>query len=84
LDLEEENRKKRKEASLTTEEWLTFFFFPTQAFTRFNSDAFNKTEQKRFKEFGFDKKRKQASEAKFFGILFYINLILFIIVLLNK
>jgi len=85
LSLEEENKEKRKQKSLKIEEWLTFFFFPVKNRNRFfPSKSFNEMEEARFEKFGFDKKKKQALEAKFFGILFYINLTLLIMVLLNR
>ncbi|WP_296385607.1 hypothetical protein [Winogradskyella sp.] len=85
MNLEEENREKRKNASLTVEEWLTFFFFPLKdKTTLFSKESFNEIEEKRFKKYGFEKKMKQAKEAKFFGVLFYINLILIIIVVFNR
>ncbi|WP_225036522.1 hypothetical protein [Winogradskyella sp. SM1960] len=85
MNLEQENKAKRKHKSLTIEEWLTFFLFPIKSRNQlFPTKSFNDLEEKRFEKFGFEKKRKQANEAKFFGILFYINLILGIIVLVNK
>ncbi len=84
MNLEEENKQKRKQANLTIDEWFGFFFFPNKyLFSRINYKSFNEIEEERFAKFGFTKKLKQAREATFFGVLFYINLVLLIIVLLR-
>ncbi|WP_075340494.1 hypothetical protein [Tenacibaculum agarivorans] len=81
---EEKNRLKRKNAPLTYEEWLGFFFVPQQkSNTLFPSDDFNDTEIERFKKFGFDKKLKQAYRAQFLGTIFYILVILISIILIK-
>jgi len=86
LNLEEENTKKRKEASLTNSEWLTFFFFPFRKhnFLDFNSlNEFNRTEEERFKKFGFERKEKEASLARTYGVISYTAITIIIIYLIN-
>lgn len=86
MDLEEENRIKRKKAELTTKEWLDFFFFPSSSFfgsKYFPADDVQDHEVERFKRFGFDKKQKQAREARTFGIIFYFLLLLILIKLID-
>jgi len=85
LNLEEENKKKRKNAPLTNSEWLTFSFFP------FNSNSiilhdndFNKTEDNRFEKFGFDRKLKESYIARRYGVIFYILItILIVLIMIN-
>ena len=82
MDLEEENRKKRKQADLTTKEWLDFFFFPSTSIfgsKYFPTDDFQDQEVERLRRFGFDKKEKQARQARTLGLVFYI-LMLFVLI----
>ena len=70
------NKKKRKNAPLTKEEYLTFFFFPSTGtkqsiFTK----NFNELEDKRFIKNGFDTKIKQAKIARTLGLVFYAILL---------
>ncbi|WP_299099827.1 hypothetical protein [uncultured Winogradskyella sp.] len=84
MSLEEENKKKRKEIPLTTEEWLTFFFFPFQSKGGFmNTHDLNKMENERFEKYGFEKKIEQASQVRILGIFFYVVTMLFIISIIN-
>lgn len=84
MSLEEENKKKRKETPLTTEEWLTFFFFPFQTKRGLNNThEFNKAENKRLESFGFDKKIEQASQARTLGVLTYAIVMMIILIILN-
>ncbi|NRD23716.1 hypothetical protein HNV10_10715 [Winogradskyella litoriviva] len=84
MNLEEENKEKRKDIPLTTEEWLTFFFFPFQSNKGLlDTNTFNKTEEKRFDGFGFDKKNEQASQARTLGILSYAIVFMVILIILN-
>jgi len=78
------NKDKRKKASLTTPEWLTFFFLPF--FTtkpRYRDDHFSESELERFKKYGFVNKYKQAVWLKFYGYLFWVAVIIFVVVLLK-
>ena len=78
---EERNKENRKNISLTTEEWLSFFFLPVNSHYDFNNIFnFNKTEIKRFEEFGYKKKLEQSREVRNYGVVFYI--ILFIILVI--
>jgi len=66
------NREKRKNASLTKEEYLTFFFFPYTERNQFSyTKSLSESEDKRFIEHGFDTKIKQAKSARTLGIIFY-------------
>lgn len=77
---EEKNKEKRKTIPLTTEEYLTFFFFP------YNDSAkgFNDSEDKRFKKYGFHTKLQQAKNARILGTIFYAVLFFIIVLLLKK
>ncbi|MUU77011.1 hypothetical protein [Winogradskyella endarachnes] len=84
MNLEEENRKKRKDIPLTTREWLTFFLFPFQTDGGLlNTYEFNKAENKRLESFGFDKKIEQASQARTLGVLTYAIVIMIIVIIIN-
>nr|WP_298791817.1 hypothetical protein [uncultured Allomuricauda sp.] len=86
MDLEEENRKKRKQADLTTKEWLDFFFFPSSSIfgsNFFPTDDIQDQQVDRFRRFGFDKKQKQARQARTYGLIFYILLLLILIRLID-
>lgn len=82
---EEQNKEKRKNIPLTTEEYLTFFFFPyieilyKISFTK----NFNKSENERFKKYGFETKSKQAKSARTLGFIFYVILLFIFIILAN-
>ena len=83
-NLEEENIKKRKEASLTTSEWLTFFFIPfDHKGPGLNINNFNYKEEERFKKFGYDKKLKEAELARSMGIMFYSIIFILLIFLFS-
>ena len=83
MDKEQENTKKRKVTPLTKSEWLTFFFFPFQGrkTSLLHTDTFNRLEEERFKEHGFDKKLEESRIARNCGILFYIIIVLIIFIL---
>jgi hypothetical protein len=72
---------ERKDKPLTTEEWLTFFFLPffTPRPKWRTNDHFTESEFKRFEKYGFQRKSKEASKVKLFGILFWILVIIVII-----
>ena len=82
---EEKNKEKRIEASLTTEEYLTFFFFPYNDTGRLGSftNSYNQSEDERFAKHGFETKIKQAKSARELGFLFY-TIIVFILMVLAK
>ena len=80
LNKELENSEKRKNASLTIEEWLTFFFVPMNFSNPWlNSNTFYKTERERYEKFGFEKKLRQHEFVRFLGIVFYFFIIVLII-----
>ena len=57
------NSEKRKNASLTQEEWITFFLLPF--FTskpRWREDHFSKSELERFEKYGFEKKHNKLKK----------------------
>ena len=71
-NIERENELKRKNASLTHEEWMTFFFLPFFTSKPNNrNDDFSESELDRFKKYGFDNKVKEATKAKKYGSLFW-------------
>ncbi|MBJ2174329.1 hypothetical protein JBL43_08770 [Aureibaculum sp. A20] len=73
MNLVEENKEKRKNASLTIAEWFGFFLLPINMSLRYISKRdFNDDQENRFATYGFDKKMKQAGIARLLGILFYI------------
>ena len=73
MNLEDENKEKRKNASLTVAEWFGFFLLPINMSRRYISKRdFNDDQGNRFATYGFDKKIKQAAIARILGILFYI------------
>ena len=81
INLEKRNERKRKSASLTTEEWLTFFFLPF--FTpkpKHRDDHFSQSELDRFKKYGFETKYKQAYKVKFYGFVFWTMVIVIAVV----
>ncbi|WP_299156106.1 hypothetical protein [uncultured Tenacibaculum sp.] len=75
MNQEERNKEKRRMTSLTTEEWLGFFFVPINIsrgeISIFPTNDFNNTEEDRFKKFNFDKKLKQSYTARVLDIIFY-------------
>lgn len=76
MNQKQENAENRKNASLTNSEAASFFFIPfgfAKIDRRKNTD-YNKSELERFKKFGFERKIKQASEMRKFGIIFYISI----------
>lgn len=86
MSLEEENRKKRKQADLTTREWLDFFFFPSTSIfgnKLFPMRDFQDQEVERLQKFGFDKKEKQARQARTLGFIFYVLMLLILIRLID-
>ncbi|GAA4964662.1 hypothetical protein [Algibacter aquimarinus] len=77
LNLKKENELKRKNKSLTHNEWMTFFFLPfLTPKPNHRNDDFSQSELDRFKKYGFDKKIKEASKAKKQGLLFWLVMIL--------
>jgi len=76
LNEEIKNIEKRKNAPLSTNEWMSFFFVPLNISTRLlPSKDFNEYEEDRFTKFGFEKKLRQSFIARALGILFYITII---------
>lgn len=71
------NKEKRKNASLTTSEWLTFFFLPFFT-TKVGSgnDDFSESELERFRKYGFENKYKQAVKLQLYGYLFWTGVII--------
>ncbi|WP_282043082.1 hypothetical protein [Winogradskyella flava] len=85
MNLEQKNAEKRKNAPLSNSEALSFFFIPT-GFAKINmwkNTDFNESEIERFKKFGFERKIKQASEIRIFGMIFYISVVIILVYLLN-
>ena len=82
---EQENAEKRKNASLSNSEALSFFFIPIgfAKINRWENTDFNQSEIERFKKFGFERKIKQASEMRIFGMIFYISVVIILAYLLN-
>ena len=76
MSLEKENIEKRKNAPLTNSEALSFFFIPIgfAKLNRWKNTDYNESEIERFKKFGFERKIKQASEMRIFGMVFYISI----------
>jgi hypothetical protein len=76
MSLEKENIEKRKNAPLTNSEALSFFFIPIgfAKLKRWKNTDFNESEIERFKKFGFERKIKQVSEMRIFGMIFYISI----------
>ena len=83
MNLELENKEKRKETPLTKGEWLAFFFVPVNPNWRLNPKSANQIEFERFKKYGFEKKVKQAEKARISGILFYLLIVLIVIIISN-
>ena len=78
MNLEQENIEKRKNAPLSNSEAASFFFIPF-GFAKINkwkNTDFNESELERFKKFGFERKIKQASEMRRFGVIFYISIVI--------
>jgi len=79
------NKEKRKTTPLTTEEYLTFFFFPyinTGSLGSFTK-SYNQSEDERFIKYEFDVKLKQAKKARGLGLLFYA-IVMFLLLTLVK
>ncbi|RIA08760.1 hypothetical protein OE09_0583 [Flavobacteriaceae bacterium MAR_2010_72] len=76
MNLEQENSEKRKNASLSNSEALSFFFIPITfaKLKRWKNTDFNESEIERFKKFGFERKIKQAFEMRMFGMIFYLSI----------
>ena len=76
MRIEQENAEKRKNAPLSNSEALSFFFIPIgfAKLNRWKNTDFNESEIERFKKFGFERKIKQASEMRIFGMVFYISI----------
>ena len=81
MNLEIENKEKRKSIPLTKGEWLAFFFVPVNPNWRLNPKSANQIEFERYKEYGFEKKIEQAEKAKIAGILFYLLIIIIAIII---
>jgi hypothetical protein len=82
LNLEEQNTQKRKSEPLTNSEWLTFFFLPFRKRGSWgfdNTDKFNEIEEERFEKFGFERKLKESSLARKYGIVCYLMVTIIII-----
>jgi hypothetical protein len=85
MNPEQENAQKRKNVPLSNSEAASFFFIPfgfAKIYIIKNTD-FNNSELERFKRHGFERKIKQASEMRIFGIIFYLSLAIILAFLLN-
>ena len=77
-----EFQEKRKNESLTNNEWLTFLFLPfLTPKPRWRDDHYSESEIERFKTHGFDKKLKQAEKVRSFGYAFWFLLTLVAVLL---
>ncbi|KAA5821203.1 hypothetical protein FPF71_16835 [Algibacter amylolyticus] len=76
MNLEEDNIEKRKHAPLSNSEAASFFFIPIgfAKISKWENTDFNVSEMARFKKFGFERKIKQASEMRLYGMIFYISI----------
>ena len=85
MNIEQENAEKRKNAPLSNSEALSFFFIPIgfAKLNRWKNTDFNESEIERFKKFGFERKIKQASEMRIFGMIFYISIAIILAYLLK-
>ncbi len=85
MNIEQENAEKRKNAPLSNSEALSFFFIPIgfAKLNRWKNTDFNESEIERFKKFGFERKIKQASEMRIFGMIFYISIAIILAYLLR-
>lgn len=84
MDQNQRNKRKRKNADLTTQEWLQFFFFPSSLGSNFfPTKGHNDHEFERFKKFGFDKKQKQARYAQICGFVFYFMVFVIVVKLID-
>ena len=68
-------KEKRKDEPLTREEWFSFFITPLTPKPSWRKDHFSESEFQRFETFGFNKKSKQATEARVLGFIFWFILI---------
>ncbi|WP_179019685.1 hypothetical protein [Winogradskyella forsetii] len=84
MNLEEENKEKRKQIPLTKDEWITFFFFPFKNDGGIlNTHEINKKEGERFEKYGFKLKKKQADKARKNGAVFYAVIVFLIMIIVN-
>ena len=85
MNLEQENAEKRKNEPLSSSEAASFFFIPIgfAKIQRWKNTDFNESEIERYKKFGFERKIKQASEMRKFGMLFYISIAIILAYLLK-
>ena len=85
MNLEQENAEKRKNATLSNSEAASFFFVPIgfAKINRWKNTDFNESEIERYKKFGFERKIKQASEMRIFGMIFYISIAIILAYLLR-
>ncbi|TXE18405.1 hypothetical protein ES692_07090 [Psychroserpens burtonensis] len=85
MNQEQENGEKRKNVPLSNSEAASFFFIPIgfAKIDRWKNTDFNETEIERFKKFGFDRKIKQASEMRKFGMVFYISIAIILVYLIK-
>lgn len=85
MNQEQENTDNRKKAPLSNSEAASFFFIPF-GFAKIDKSKntdFNESELERFKKYGFERKVKQASEMRKFGIIFYISIAIILAYLLK-
>ena len=85
MNLEQKNAEKRKNEPLSNSEALSFFFIPVgfAKLNRWKNTDFNESEIERFKKFGFERKIKQASEMRIFGMIFYISIVIILAYLIK-
>lgn len=85
MNQEQENAEKRSNAPLSNSEAASFFFIPIgfAKINRWKNTDFNESEIERFKKFGFERKIKQTSEMRMFGMIFYISIAIILAYLLK-
>ncbi|MBQ4820349.1 hypothetical protein [Aquimarina sp. MMG016] len=72
-----EFQDRRKQASLTTSEWMSFFFLSSFIpKPRWRDDHFSKSELERYRKYGFETKEREAQKAKLYGSFFWILMII--------
>ena len=77
-----EFQEKRKNESLTNNEWLTFLFLPfLTPKPRWRDDHYSESEIERFNTHGFDKKLNPAEKVRSFGYAFWFLLTLVAVLL---
>jgi hypothetical protein len=77
-----EFQERRKDMSLTRDEWLNLFLLPF--FTpkpHWRNDHYSQSEMDRYQKYGFEKKIKQAETVKVLGTLFWLFLIVIGVIL---